>query len=156
MKVQLLSEEAKMPKRADVGAAGLDLYIPRETVIVPGRNVVPLDIAMAILPGYEGHIRPRSGFSVKGMEGLCIADKEGNNLRRFDADVCQGTIDSTYRGNVGVIIVSHEKIPFKLPAYTRIAQMVISTCEMGDLEEVRELDDTERGDGGFGHSGSRN
>lgn len=147
MKIKLLSETAKMPKRADKGAAGFDLYIPKDVVINTGRNVVPLDFSIALFSGYESHIRPRSGFSVKGIEG-----KDG---KRYDADVIEGTVDESYRGNVGVIIKSYEKEPFTIAFGTRIAQMVIEQYYMGTLEEVNELDKTERGEGGFGHTGSK-
>ena len=152
MKIKLLSEGAKMPTKADNGAAGFDLYTPAEVTIKPGRNIVPLDIAMGICPGWEGQIRPRSGFSAKGMEGF---GEDGKSLKRYDADVIIGTIDCTYRGVVGVLVKSYEDKPFVIPAGTRIAQIVFSQCYTGELESVNELDETERGDGGFGHTGTR-
>lgn len=152
MKIKLLSEHARVPKKATANAAGFDLYTAAEAIINPGRNVVPLDIAIALSNGCEAHIRPRSGFSAKGMEGR----KDGELfVSRMDADVIQGTLDQDFRGNVGVIIKSYEKEPFFIPAGTRIAQMVIERCYMGEFTQVDELDDTERGDGGWGHTGTR-
>lgn len=152
MKIKFLSDKAQMPTRADKRAAGFDLYVPQDTVIHPGRNIVPLDFAIELTGESEAQIRPRSGFSAKGMEGYCIQDDSCN---RYDADVILGTVDKTYRGNVGVIIKSYEKQPFLIKQGTRIAQMVISHCYLGELELVEDLSDTERGEGGFGHTGAR-
>lgn len=157
MKIKLLSQGAKVPTKADSGAAGYDLYVPKDTIINPGRNIVPLDFAIAIKEGYEGHIRPRSGFSANGMEGTLMKDGQvliSFEKNRFDADVIQGTIDSSYRGSVGVIVKSHESNPFIIMKGTRIAQIVIEKCCMDDLTVVDDLDETERGDGGFGHTGT--
>ena len=152
MKIKFLSDKAQMPTRADKGAAGFDLYVPQDTVIHPGHNIVPLDFAIELTGESEAQIRPRSGFSAKGMEGYCIQD---NSCNRYDADVILGTIDKTYRGNVGVIIKSYERIPFLIKRGTRIAQMVISHCYLGELSLVADLSDTDRGEGGFGHTGTR-
>lgn len=91
-------------------------------------------------------IKPRSGFSAKGME-----DKNG---RRMSADVLDGVIDSDFRGNVGVIIKSKEVVAFILKKDTRIAQMIFQRYETPELTEVDELSETERADGGFGHTGA--
>lgn len=96
MKVVLLSPGAKIPKRADEYAAGYDVFTPKDVTIKPGRNVVKLDIAIELNPKTEGNMRPRSGFSVNGMEGVSI--EEPDVLKRFDADVLDGTIDENYRG----------------------------------------------------------
>ncbi len=72
---------------------------------------------------------------------------------RINADVLFGTIDETYRGNVGVIVKSNEPEEYIIPKGSRIAQMVISQCYMGKLEQSEELSETERGEQGFGHSG---
>lgn len=147
MKVKLLSEGAQLPKRATDCAAGYDLYVPADAVIKPGRNVVPLDISIAIPSGFEGQIRPRSGFSAKGMEGA--------STKRYDADVLLGTIDSDYRGVVGVLVKSNETEPFTIAQGTRIAQLVIAPYHAEEMEECDELDDTERGAGGYGHTGTK-
>lgn len=155
MKIQLLSEGAKVPTRGSNLAAGYDLYVPKDTVVNPGRNVVPIDIAIALTPGYEAHIRPRSGFSVKGFEGhTIISSGYDPEPTRFDADVTQGTVDADYRNGVGVIVNSHETRPFLVTAGTRIAQLVIESHYSGELEVVDKLDDTQRGMGGFGSTGT--
>lgn len=150
MKIKFLSEGAKMPTKADSGAAGYDLYVPKDTKLLPGRNIIPLDFAIQLEHGYEATIRPRSGFSAKGFE--CITT-DGKKTLRINADVLLGTIDETYRGNVGVIVKSNEPEEYIIPKGSRIAQMVISQCYMGGLEQADELSETERGEQGFGHSG---
>lgn len=159
MNIKFLSENARMPKRATNQSAGYDLYVPADTIIKPGRNIVPLNIAIAIPTGMEGHIRPRSGFSAKGMEGFPYI-KQGESAqchekRRYDADVLQGTIDSDYRGCVGVLVSSHEKEPFVVEKGTRIAQLVISAYFSEDWAVCNELNDTQRSNGGFGHTGTK-
>nr|DAI90790.1 MAG TPA: deoxyuridine 5'-triphosphate nucleotidohydrolase [Caudoviricetes sp.] len=150
MKIKFLSEGAQMPTKADSGAAGYDLYVPKDTRLFPGRNIIPLDFAIQLEHGYEATIRPRSGFSAKGFECMTIHD---DSTVRINADVLLGTIDETYRGNVGVIVKSNEPEEYIIPKGSRIAQMVISQCYMGKLERSEELSETERGEQGFGHSG---
>lgn len=160
MKVKLLSEGAQVPAKATDQAAGFDLYVPNNTVINPGRNIIPLDISIAIPRGLEGQIRPRSGFSAKGMEGHVYAgESSATNLseetKRYDADVLLGTIDSDYRGCVGVLVKSNETTPFVIAGGTRIAQLVIAPYSIISMEPTTTLDNTERGEGGFGHTGSK-
>lgn len=151
MNIVLLSEGAKIPTRATEFSAGYDLYAPKNVTINPGRNLVPLDFKISLPPNSEAQIRPRSGFSLKGMEGR--SPYQDISRTRFDADVLLGTIDEDYTGNVGVIIKSYEKEPFIIEKGTRIAQMVISHCIQAPMEVVSTLRETERGDNGFGHSG---
>lgn len=141
--IKRLSEDALIPVRATDGAACFDLYVPRETAIQKGRNVIPLDIAIELPHGTYADIRPRSGFSAKGMEDI-------HGCRR-DADVLLGTIDCDYKGNIGVIIRSEDF--FVLGKGTRIAQMLITNYRLCELEEVEELSSSERGEGGFGSTG---
>lgn len=160
MQVKLLSDNAKLPQRATEQAAGFDLYTPEHIVIKPGRNIVPLDISIAIPFGMEGQIRPRSGFSAKGMEGLPYAGGDAMRIddtepTRYDADVLLGTIDSDYRGCVGILVNSHETEPFVIAKGTRIAQLVIAPYAMVDVEKTDALDETKRGQGGFGHTGTK-
>lgn len=143
IKIKRLSEDAFIPVKATDGAACFDLYIPRETAIQKGRNVIPLDFSVALPHGTRADIRPRSGFSAKGMEDV-------HGCRR-DADVLLGTIDEDYRGNVGVIIRSEDF--FILGKGTRIAQMMIASYIPCELAEVEELSATDRGEGGFGSTG---
>lgn len=153
MKVKLLSPGAKVPTRAEKGAAGYDLYIPCDFVISPGRNLIKLDISIELEPGTEAQIRPRSGFSLKGIEGYLTDDMD--TPKRFDVDVLIGTIDESYRGIVGVIIKSYESIPLVVKKGTKIAQMVISHYCNEPFEVVTELSETERGEDGFGHTGTK-
>ena len=145
IKFKPLSELAIMPKKATQGAAAYDVYIPQNTTIRQGRQIVPLDFAMEIPYGYEAKIEPRSGYSSKGMEGIYEIDKQ----RRFDCDVIQGKIDSDYRGCVGVI-VRNNGVQFMIERGTRIAQLTIYKVEDAEFEIVEDLSETKRGDGGYG------
>lgn len=145
MKIKL-KPSACIPTRSTEGSAGYDLRLPEDVVINSGRNLVKLGFFIALDHGFQAEVRPRSGFSIKGIE-----DKDGN---RRDCDVIVGTIDEDYRGICGVILYSREIFPFVLARGTKIAQMVISRYEVVEFEEVDELDDTQRGEGGFGSTGT--
>ena len=144
-----------MPKQSVEFSAGYDLYVPFDTVIKRGRQAVPIGIKIGVPRGIDGHIRPRSGFSVKGMEGYTIQLFKWlkPKKKRFDADVIEGTIDCGYNDEVNVIINSHDK-PFIIEGGTRIAQIVFNKHELPILFEVDELTGFDRG-GGFGHTGSK-
>lgn len=141
--IKRLSEDALIPMKATDGAACFDLYVPKDTPIHKGRNIVPLDIAIELPRGTYAEIRPRSGFSAKGMEDV-------TGCRR-DADVLHGCIDDDYRGNIGVIIRSEDF--FILGKGTRVAQMLIADYHQCCLEEIEDLTESERGEGGFGSTG---
>jgi dUTP pyrophosphatase len=143
IKIKRLSEDALIPVRATDGAACFDLYVPRATAIQKGRNVIPLDIAIELPAGTYAEIRPRSGFSAKGME-----DETGC---RRDADVLHGCVDCDYRGNIGVIVRSEDF--FVIGKGTRIAQMLIADYRQCELTEVEGLSSTDRQEGGFGSTG---
>lgn len=143
--IKRLSEDAIIPMKATDGAACFDLYIPRETAIQKGRNVIPLDIAIELPHGTRADIRPRSGFSAKGMEDI-------TGCRR-DADVLLGTVDEDYKGNIGVIIRSEDY--FVLGRGTRVAQMMIADYYPCELVEVEDLSATDRGSKGFGSTGTK-
>ena len=142
IRIKKLSDVARIPQRMSSGAAAYDLFLPEDTYIRSGRQVVGLGFAMEIPQGYAAEIQPRSGFASKG-----IPDKD---YERMDADVLYGLIDSDYRGEVGVIINSNEKYNFPVPAGLRIAQMIIRKVEDVEFSEVESLSETERGKGGFG------
>jgi len=133
-----------LPAFATDGSAGLDLRaaIESELVIAPGeRALVPTGFALAIPPGYEGQVRPRSGLALHS--GVTLANSPG-------------TIDADYRGEVAVILVNLGHEPFRVRRGERIAQLVIAAVERPALKEVAEafeLGPTPRGDGGFGHTG---
>lgn len=153
MKAILLTPGAKLPTRANNNAAGFDLYAPKDFIVNPGRNVLPLGIAIELIPGTEGQIRPRSGFSAKGMEGHdCHTPQDGQH---FDADVILGTVDPDYRGEVGVIIKSCEKKPFIIKKGTKVAQMVVQQFISYPFIEASRLSETERAQNGFGSTGTK-
>lgn len=155
MNIKLLSDGAKVPTRGSEKAAGYDLYVPKDTIVNPGRGIIPLDIAIALPSGTEGHIRPRSGFSVKGFEGHAItADGCEPEAKRFNCNVIQGTLDEDYRGNVGVIVQSFEDKPFIVTAGTRIAQLVINAYYVDTFTVTDDLAKTKRGEGGCESTGT--
>lgn len=163
IKIKLLSRGARIPEKAHSGDAGFDVFIPRDTIIKPGRNMIPLDIAIELPEWHQAQIEPRSGFSSKGIEGRYFifenpqtGDRELGELKRWDADVIHGKVDACYRGNIGVIIKSYEKRPFALEAGTKIAQMTIYELpHVAGFTVADDLSDTDRGEDGFGSSGSR-
>ncbi len=129
------------PERATAHASGFDLRacVPAPLVVPVGaRALIPTGVAIAVPPGYEAQIRPRSGLALKS--GLTLLTSPGS-------------IDADYRGEVGVIVVNHGTDPVTIARGDRIAQMVIQTVPDVDLESVDELPETERGAGGFGHTG---
>lgn len=141
-----------MPKQSVEHSAGYDVFVPHDTIVRKGRQVIDLEFKIALPIGVEACMRPRSGFSAKGMEGYIIPRFKWlkPKKKRFDADVLIGTIDHGYHDNVGVIINNHGE-PFKIEEGTRIAQIVFSKHESPTLVIVGELDGFDRG-GGFGHS----
>lgn len=145
IKIKRLSEDALVPVRATEGAACFDLYVPKNTPIQKGRNVIPLDLAIELPHGTYAEIRPRSGFSAKGMEDI-------TGCRR-DADVLHGCIDEDFRGNMGVIVRSEDF--FVVAKGTRIAQMLIGNYYPCELVDARELSETDRQAGGFGSTGTK-
>jgi dUTP pyrophosphatase len=165
-----LHDNALMPTRATAESAGYDLYVPQDTVITHGRQILPLGISIQLPKGYCAHVQARSGFSARGIEGHEAVDRndlqQGTNLsrllaktkdlffaqraQRYNADVITGLIDSDYRGIIGAIIHSNSFQPFLIKRGTRIAQLVIMRHESPSITIVQHLSDTERGNGGFG------
>lgn len=142
MKIRIQKENgAKVPSYAHPGDAGLDLYAAEESILKPGnRKLISTGIRVALPPGYEGQIRPKSGLAIK--HGISVVNTPG-------------TIDAGYRGVVGVILINHGQEDFQVEKHMKIAQMVINKVEFADIEEVLELDESERGEGGFGSTGER-
>lgn len=135
-----LADGAKMPRYATPGAAGLDLCSTHDIELAPlERTLAKTGIKMAIPQGYEGQVRPRSGLALR--LGLSMVNSPG-------------TIDSDYRGEIGVILVNLSNQTIKLQAGERIAQLVICPVEQVELIEVQELDETQRGGAGFGSTGT--
>ena len=135
------SLDLPVPSYATAGASGLDLYADVEKELVLNPNEIKLISAgfyISIPKGFEAQIRPRSGLALK--HGISIVN-------------APGTIDSDYRGLVGIIMVNVGKSPFKMKRGDRIAQMVIAPVIKAELTEVKTLDKTKRSSGGFGHTG---
>lgn len=159
IKIKKLHPDAVIPKKAHDGDAGLDLFLPREVKVLQGRQIIPLDFAIELPHGYCAEIQPRSGFASKGIEcrmrpaSVTREDADFRVKSRADADVLYGLIDENYRGCVGVIVNNYD-CPFMLDAGTRIAQMVIRQVPETTFIEVSDLGDSERGEGGFGSTGS--
>ena len=130
-----------LPTYQTAEAAGVDLHAanPAPLTLGPGeRALVPTGLAFAIPAGWEAQIRPRSGLALK--KGILIPNSPG-------------TIDSDYRGEVQIIVLNGGQEPFVIQRGDRIAQMVIAPAHQALFEEVGSLDETERGAGGFGHTG---
>ena len=132
-----------LPGYATPGAAGMDLLaaVAAPMVIAPGQRVlVPTGLAIALPPGYELQVRPRSGLALKN--GIVLANSPG-------------TIDEDYRGEVQVIVMNAGQEPFTVERGMRIAQAVLAPVVRAGWVEVAELDATARGVGGFGSTGTR-
>lgn len=137
------TEDAKdlpLPKYMSKAAAGMDLYANvQEEVLNPMEiKLIPTGISIEMPEGYEAQIRPRSGLAAK--YGISIVNTPG-------------TIDADYRGEIKCIMINFSKEPFVIKRGERIAQMVINKIETVDFTEADSLSETERGAGGFGHTG---
>jgi len=142
MKVQIINRSHHpLPQYATEFSAGVDLRANIEAPIElrpMERKLIPTGLFMALPPGYEAQVRPRSGLAIK--HGITVLNTPG-------------TIDADYRGEVCVILVNLSDEPFLIADGERIAQMVIARHEQAEWEPVEVLSETERGTGGFGHSG---
>lgn len=141
MNVRIISKSGVLPAYETEGSAGMDLraYLDAPVTLAPmERALIPTGIFLAVPRGYEAQVRARSGLAVKHGIGLV------NGI---------GTIDSDYRGEVMVALINWGSEPFTIENGDRIAQLVIAAYERVDWEETDTLDETERGAGGFGHTG---
>jgi dUTP pyrophosphatase len=141
MNVRIISKSGVLPAYETEGSAGMDLraYLDAPVTLAPmERALIPTGIFLAVPRGYEAQVRARSGLAVKHGIGLV------NGI---------GTIDSDYRGEVKVALINWGSEPFTIENGDRIAQLVIAAYERVDWEETDTLDETERGAGGFGHTG---
>ncbi len=128
-----------LPGYATQGAAGMDVLSAENVILRPGaRQAVGTGLAVAIPPGYEIQVRPRSGLALK--HGISVPNTPG-------------TIDSDYRGELKVILINHSDDNFAVQRGDRIAQLVVSPVTLARWHEVEELDSTQRGEGGFGSTG---
>lgn len=140
--------DVPFPKKATDGAAAYDVYAAQNELILHGRQVITLGFGMEIPEGYEAKIEPRSGYSSKGFAGF--EDMTFKKEHRYDCDVLVGKIDSDYRGVVGVIVNNRDK-DFFIRKGQRIAQMTFYKVENAEFE-IGQLNETQRGLGGFGHT----
>jgi len=132
---------AQVPKYATLGSSGADLCAVENDVLLPGeRKLISTGIAVAIPDGYEIQIRPRSGLALK--KGITVVNSPGS-------------IDSDYRGVLGVILLNTGKEMLEIKVGDKIAQAILAPVVQAAYEETDKLDDTERGSGGFGHTGVR-
>ena len=142
MKVQIINRgHHPLPQYATEQSAGLDLRANLDCPVELKpleRKLIPTGLYMALPKGYEAQVRPRSGLAIK--KGITVLNSPG-------------TIDADYRGEICVILINLSDQPFLLNDGERIAQMVIARHEQAEWEQVDVLDETERGAGGFGHSG---
>ena len=128
-----------LPSYATSGAAGMDVLAAEHVTLAPGaRHAVATGFALAIPSGYEIQVRPRSGLALK--HGISVPNTPG-------------TIDSDYRGELKVIVINHGSEAFAIARGDRIAQLVLAPVTLASWSEVDELDETERGAGGFGSTG---
>jgi len=140
IKIKKILSHAILPQKMSQHAAGYDLYSANEeNIILNPREIalIPTGIAISIPHGYEAQIRPRSGLALNYGVGILNSP---------------GTIDADYRGEIKVILFNAGEKTFSLEPGTRIAQMVISQCDEIEFDLCTELDETERGSGGFGHT----
>ena len=134
-------EDLELPRYMSPGAAGMDILaaIDEEVILQPGEiRFIPSGIYIALPNGYEAQLRPRSGLALR--KGLSIVNSPG-------------TVDSDYRGEIGVILINLGRAPIEISRGMRIAQMVIQEVVIGEWETVEELEQTSRDSGGFGHTG---
>ena len=132
-------EGLDLPAYATAGAAGMDVVSAEELILRPGaRHAVSTGFAVAVPPGYEIQVRPRSGLALK--HGITVPNTPG-------------VVDCDYRGEIGVILINHGQEPFVIRRGERIAQMVIARHEQAAMVEVWRLVEAARGAGGFGSTG---
>lgn len=142
MKIEIInSSRNPLPEYATPLSAGVDLRadLPEPLTLAPGeRRLIPTGLRIALPRGYEAQIRPRSGLALK--HGITVLNSPG-------------TIDADYRGPIGVILINLGQEPFVVNPGERICQMVVATISQAEWQPVASLDETERGEGGFGHTG---
>lgn len=143
----VVGENGKIPTLATNGSGGYDLYAAEDVEVPEGRFKVSLDLKFSLPEGYAAIIKPRSGYTLKGME---VLGKDGE-IKRVDIDAKDGVVDSDFRGIVAVMMVSNVS-GYTIPKGERIAQMLIVRVRKARWHEVKFLDETERGGGAFGHS----
>lgn len=141
LKVKKINEEAKLPEYAHKSDAGMDLFSAEEKIIEPGQTaLIKTGIIIELPPDTEAQVRPRSGLALK------------NSITVLNTP---GTIDEGYRGEIGVILINHGKISFKVEKHMKIAQMVIKPIIKVSIKEVKEVASSDRNSSGFGSTGMK-
>lgn len=145
MEVKIVNKsDNNLPEYETPNAAGMDLraYLPEGSITIKPlqRILVPTGLFMEIPKGYEGQIRPRSGLAIKN--GITVLNTPG-------------TIDADYRGEVKIILINLSDTEFTINSGDRIAQIIFARCEQMEINYVETLSETERGAGGFGHTGKK-
>ena len=144
LKIQVVNRgHQPLPQYATPQSAGMDLRANIEEPITlhpMERRLIPTGLFIALPPGYEAQVRPRSGLALK--KGITVLNSPG-------------TIDADYRGELGVLLINLSQEDFVVNDGERIAQMVIASHEQGEFVVTEQLDETERGAGGYGHTGTR-
>ena len=143
MEVKIINKsDNQLPAYETIHSAGMDLraYLPEGPIVLKPmqRTLVPTGLFMEIPEGYEGQVRPRSGLAIKN--GITVLNTPG-------------TIDADYRGEVKIILINLSDTDFTINSGERVAQIVLAKCEHMEVVNVETLSETERGAGGFGHTG---
>ena len=142
MKIRIVNKsQHPLPEYTTSASAGLDLRanLLKPVLLEPGEwKLIPTGLHIELPAGFEAQVRPRSGLAYK--YGITVLNSPG-------------TVDADYRGDVGVILINHSKNAFEIKSGERIAQLVIAKHEQADWQLVEELEDTDRGAGGFGSTG---
>lgn len=137
LKVKKLSDRAQLPKKGSAFAAGFDLCSAADMIVeAGGKAMVPTDLSIVVPSGTYGRVAPRSGLAVKNF-----------------IDVGAGVIDEDYRGPVNVVLFNFSKVDFVIKQGDRIAQLVLEKIALAEVVECEDLDETIRGEGGFGSTG---
>lgn len=145
MEVKIVNKsDNQLPAYETASSAGMDLraYLPEGAIVIRPlqRVLVPTGLFMEIPEGYEGQVRPRSGLAIKN--GITVLNTPG-------------TIDADYRGEVKIILINLSDTDFTINSGDRIAQIIFARCEQMEVVNVETLSETERGAGGFGHTGKQ-
>jgi len=144
IKVKVLDNSITLPKYETISSAGMDIraFIPEGKIEIEPqeRKLIPTGLCLEIPKGYEVQIRPRSGLALKN--GITVLNSPG-------------TIDADYRGELKVILINHSADNFSITNEMRIAQIVVAQFSRVDLFEVEDLSETDRGEGGFGSTGTK-
>ncbi len=142
VKVEIVDKDIPLPKYQTAGSAGMDVHSAEDLVVPKGEfKIISTGLKFAIPAGYEIHVRPRSGLAAKN--GVTVLNTPG-------------TLDSDYRGILKVILINHGKEDFNIKKGDRIAQIVLNKFEAAELEVTDSLEETSRGEGGFGSTGVSN